>query len=81
MGVNAYTISTKPNGKTNAPIVLIRPGALSWNHGAVFVLNALAAAKERRHPADTADRKTLSGRMFPFFAPARDTISMVSAGV
>lgn len=74
------TIITKPKGKINAPIDRIKPGAFSWYHGDAFVLRALAAAKERRQPADTAERKTLSGRMLPFFTPARDTISMVSAG-
>jgi len=64
-----------------APADLMRPGALSWNHGAVLVLKALAAAKERRHPAETEDKKTLSTRMLPFFTPALDTSSMVSAGV
>ena len=40
-----------------------------------------AQAKLNRHPADTAERKTLSGLIFPFFAPARDTSSMASSGV
>lgn len=80
IGGNTYTIITKPNGKIRAPAVLIKPGALSWNQGDAFVLKALAAAKERRQPAETADRKTLSGRMLPFFTPALDTSSIVSAG-
>ncbi len=75
------TIITKPMGKIKAPIILIRPGALSWNQGAVLALSAAAEAKHSRQPADTAERKTLSGRIFPFFTPARETNSIVSAGV
>lgn len=71
------TINTNPHGKTIAPAVLIRPGAFSWNHGAVIVLSDVAAAKDSRHPAETALRKTFSGLIRPFLTPARDTSSMV----
>lgn len=64
-----------------ALMVRIRPGAFFEYQGAALVLSTLPAAKDSRQPADTPLRKILSGRMLPFLTPARDTISMVSAGV
>lgn len=46
-----------------------------------MTLMETAQAKLNKHPADTAERKTLSGLIFPFFAPARDTSSIASSGV
>jgi hypothetical protein len=43
--------------------------------------NETPQPKPRRQPAETADKKTLSGRMFPLFTPDRETSSMVSCGV
>ncbi len=39
--------------RTSAPMVLMRPGAFSWNHGVVFVLSNAAQAKDRNMPAMT----------------------------
>ena len=72
---------TNPYGKNSAEIVLIKPGAFSWYHGALLVLREVAHANARRAPAETELKKTLSSRMFPFTTPARETISMVCAGV
>lgn len=75
------TTITKPKGKTRAPIILINPGAFSWYHGAVLAMSDAAHPKLKRQPAETADRKTLSGRIVAFFTPACETSSVVSAGV
>ena len=48
---------------TRAPIVLISPGALSVNQGAVFVLSRAAQANDKNMPAMTDDMNTLSMRM------------------
>jgi len=58
----------------------MRPGALSWYHGAVFVLKAAAHANARRQPAMKALAKILSIRMFALATPAREQISTVSLG-
>lgn len=75
------TIMHKPYGKTSAAKVRMRPGAFFWYQGDVLVESAVAQAKDRRQPAETELRKTLSRRVFPLVTPIRDTISMVSAGV
>ncbi|CAF3643935.1 unnamed protein product [Fusarium graminearum] len=71
---------TKPNGNTMAPIILIKPGAFSWYHGAVKTVNETAHPKERIHPPEIPDKKTLSGLDLPFFTPALQMSSAVSAG-
>lgn len=49
--------------------------------GEVFATREDAAAKERRQPALTADRKTRRGFMWPLCAPALETSSMTWDGV
>jgi hypothetical protein len=75
------TTMHRPYGKTSADKVRMRPGAFSWYQGDAFVDRTVAQAKERRHPVETELRNTLSRRVFPLKTPARDTISIVSAGV
>lgn len=75
------TIITKPYGKTIAPSIRIKPGALTWYHGLVLVLREVAAAKERSAPADIDERKTFDIGMFPLWTPARETISITCDGV
>ena len=70
-----------PYGKISADIVRMRPGAFSWNHGAVFVLRTDAQANDNSIPAMTADMNILSMRMLALATPARETNSAVSAGV
>jgi len=72
---------TIPLGNTKPLIILIKPGAFSWNHGAAVAMRAEAEAKLTRQPDEKADMKILSGRILPFRAPIRDMSSMVSAGV
>ena len=71
----------RPYGKINAAIVRIKPGAFSWNQGAVFVLNTDAHANDNIMPAMTPDMNILSMRIFALATPARETSSAVSAGV
>jgi hypothetical protein len=66
---------TKPYGNTSAAIVLRRPGAFSWYHGAVFVEMSVAHAKDKIMPAEQALRKLLSMRIYAFLTPMRDTSS------
>ena len=75
------TTITRPRGKTPAPINLMRPGAFSWYQGAVMAVRETAQPNERRQPAETAERKTLSGRIFPLLTPVLEMSSIVSAGV
>jgi len=44
------TIMTRPMGNTSPPIVLIRPGAFSWYHGAAFVLKSQAHPNPSKGP-------------------------------
>ena len=67
----------KPTGKTMAPIVRMRPGALVWNHGAVLVESASAHPKEIRQPPMKELTNILSIRMRAFLAPMRETSSVV----
>ena len=77
------TISTeddlliKPTGKTIADIVRMRPGALVWNHGEEFVDSARAQPKEIRAPPMKELMNILSILMRAFFAPIRETSSVV----
>lgn len=64
-----------------APIIRRSPGALSEYHGEALMLSVQAPANPKSAPADTAEKKTLSGLMLPFLTPARETSSMVSCGV
>jgi len=75
------TIATSPNGKINAAIILISPGAFSWYHGAVLTTSTAAQAKDSKQPAMKALKKTLSMRMLAFVTPAREQSSTVSLGV
>ena len=75
------TTMHKPYVKTSADKVRMRPGAFSWYQGDAFVESAVAQANDKRQPADTELKKTLSRRVFPLVIPVRDTVSMVSAGV
>lgn len=75
------TTMHNPYGKTSAAIVRIRPGASDWYHGEAFVLRSVAHAKASSMPAMTEDMKILSRRVLAFATPARETISVVSAGV
>mgnify|MGYP007115651734 CR=1 FL=1 len=73
-------IAAKPRGKTSAPIILSKPGAFSSYHGEVRAISIAAHPKLKRQPADTAERNTLSGRIFAFFSPVRETSLIASAG-
>lgn len=70
----------KPYGKTKALMVLISPGAFSWNQGVALVLRAVPQAKASKHPAETELRKILSNRIFPFCSPSLATASKTSLG-
>lgn len=72
--------NVKPNGKTSAAIVRIRPGAFSWNQGAVLVLIKTAQANDNSMPAMTELMNILSRRMLAFATPARPMSSTVSFG-
>lgn len=74
-------IMTIPLGKIKPLIILIRPGAFSWNHGAAVAMTAEAEVKLTRQPAMKAEKKILSGRALPLMAPIRDINSAVSFGV
>jgi hypothetical protein len=76
-----YAIMMTPTGKMVAPRNRETPGAFSASHGAVVTTNDAAAPKPRRQPAETAERKTLSGRELALRAPDLDTSSIVSWGV
>ena len=56
-------IITRPMGKTIAEIILIKPGAFSWYHGALLVMRDTAAAKARSAPAMNELKKILSMRI------------------
>jgi hypothetical protein len=71
----------KPTGKTIADIVRMSPGALVWNHGEEFVERARAQPNEIRAPPMKELINILSILMQAFFAPIRDTSSVVWAGV
>jgi hypothetical protein len=67
----------KPTGKTIADIVRMRPGALVWNHGEEFVERARAQPNEIRAPPMKELINILSILMRAFFAPIRETSSVV----
>ncbi len=71
----------KPIGKTMAEIVRMRPGALVWNQGEEFVDSDNAQPKESNAPPIKELINILSIPMRAFFAPIRDTSSVVCAGV
>jgi hypothetical protein len=52
-----------------------------WNHGAAFVESARAAPNEIKHPPINELTNILSILMRAFFAPMRETSSVVCAGV
>nr|POF16356.1 hypothetical protein CFP56_23874 [Quercus suber] len=79
--VPVTTMVTRPKGKIIAPIMRMSPGALVWNHGAVFVLNSAAQAKARKQPAMNELMKILSTRMLALATPAREQSSTVSFGL
>jgi hypothetical protein len=67
----------KPTGKTIAPIVRMSPGALVWNHGAVLVERARAQPNEINAPPMKELMNILSILIRAFFAPIRETSSVV----
>lgn len=71
----------KPTGKTIAAIVRMSPGALARNQGEEFVERERAQPKEMRAPPMKPWMNSLSMRMRAFFAPMRETSSVVWAGV
>ncbi len=46
----------------------------------MVVIRDAAAPKLKRQPAETAERKIMSGLILALFTPERETSSMVSAG-
>ena len=67
----------KPTGKTIAEIVRMRPGALVWNHGEELVERASAQPNETKAPPIKELMNILSILMRAFFAPIRETSSVV----
>lgn len=79
-GLETYVIMTNPKGKMSAAMSRSSPGAFAAYQGLALQLSTAAQAKDSRHPAETPERNTLSGRVLPLITPARPTSSMVWVG-